>query len=122
MSYTSKDWRIAITNLLQKTSKGEVSWEVSELFAGDVWTDVDRSFQCTINDKIYVVSETRSKYYIDEDEFVWNGGYDFSVYKKSFDNEKLTSAPKELSILANLFDAAEKSYAFSSNVLGDLLD
>lgn len=121
MNYTANDWRLAVTNLVKKSSRGEVSWETSELFEGDTWTEVDRSFQCVVNDKTFVVSQTRKRHYIDEEEFFWVGGLDFSVFRDSFETVRLASAPEDLSILANLFDAAEKSFAFKSNVLGDLL-
>lgn len=74
MNYTANDWRLAVTNLLKKTSKGEVSWVKSELFKGDAWTCVDESFQCQVKDKYYVVSGTRTKYFLNEEDFVWSGG------------------------------------------------
>ncbi|ATG44806.1 hypothetical protein PhaeoP18_02884 [Phaeobacter piscinae] len=121
MNYTSSDWRLAVTNLLKKTSKGEVTWNTSDLFKGDAWTFVDRSFQCGIGDKTYVVSETRTKYFLDEEEFIWDGGFDFSVFEGLMEPQRLASAPKDLSIIKNLFKAAEDSFAFKSNALGDLL-
>lgn len=122
MSYTSQDWRVAITNLLKKTSNEEITWQLSELFKGDAWTEVDRSFECLIGDKYYVVSQTKRKHFIDEEEFFWEQGYNFSVFKHSFDVDLIASAPEELSIIRNLFDAAGKSYAFESDALGDLLN
>jgi len=122
MSYTSEDWRNAIANLIQRTSKKSVSWTTSELFKGDAWTEVDRSFECAVNDKLFVVSETRRKHYLDEDVFVWNGGYDFSVFTgDKYDVALLASAPNDLHIIGNLFGAAAANFAHNSNVLGDLL-
>lgn len=122
MSYSSEDWKKAISNLIKKSSRKEVTWQVSDLFQGDSWNDVVKSFQCVINDKIYVVSETRYRHYLDENEWVWNGGYDFSVFKKQFEPKQLASAPSTLHAIGSLFSIAESAYAFSSNALGDLLD
>jgi hypothetical protein len=122
MSYSSEDWKKAITTLIKKTSKKEVSWEQSELFKGDAWTEVDRSFQCEAKNKIYVVSETRSRHYLDEDVYVWQGGYDFSVYSADAYPIRLASAPNALHAIGSLFSIAEANYAYESDALGDLLD
>lgn len=68
MNYSVDSWRKAITKLIQMTSTGEVLWENYEGYDADVWTEVDRSFSCTLNDKMYVVSLLRSRNYIDEEE------------------------------------------------------
>lgn len=121
MSYTTTQWRQAIDNLLRKTSRKEVSWSLSELYKADVWSEVTRSLECTLGDKVYVVSELRRRHYVSEDEYYWGAVYDFSVFKNSYDHEKLASAPEDLSIISKLFDAAEGSFAFDSDALGGLL-
>lgn len=123
MSYSSKDWRDAITKLIKKTSEKEISWEHSNIFEADQMTEVDRSFKCTINDKTYVVSATRSRHYIDEDEFYWVDDCDFSIFmKERAQYILLASAPADLNIVGSLYSVAEKNFAYSVNALGDLLD
>lgn len=123
MSYTSDNWRAAITKLLKQTSRKEISWVFSDMKQIDAWTEVDRSFECEIKGKIYVVCQTRKKYFLDEDEWVWNGGFYFGVYVKNFDGYNLLgSAPDEMSIIGSLYTAAEASFAYSSGALKDLLD
>ena len=121
MSYTTDDWRMAITNLIKLTSSGEIRWGRSELFTGDAWTDVLRSFECKNRDKIYVVSSTKSQHWLDETEFVWSQGYDFSIYESGFDALSIGSAPPDLNIIRSLFDAAEQSFAFQRKALDGLL-
>lgn len=123
MSYSSDNWRKAITSLIKKTSKNEITWELSDLFKADSWTEVDRSYQCTIKDKTYVVSETRGRHYVDEDEFYWTNGNDFSIFgSENFNEVRLASAPSDLHVIGSLFSAAEANYIFNKNVLGDLLE
>lgn len=122
MSYTSEDWRKAITNLIKKTSKKEISWENTDIFKADVWTEVDSSFKCAIKDKVYVVSETRKKHYFDEDEFYWMSGYNFSIFSQDLDPVLLASAPDNLNIIENLYSSVKTNFAYSSNALGDLLE
>ncbi len=123
MSYSNQDWRTAITKLLKQTSKKDVNWEAGELKRIDAWTEVDRSFETTINGKTFVVSQTRSKYYHDEEDWSWAGGLHFGVYKKSFDGyELVAAAPEGLSVVSSLYSAAESSYAYASEALKDLLD
>ena len=121
MSYTSQDWRLAITNLIKLTSKGEIKWERSDLYRGDSWTEVLRSFQCKIGDKIYVVSSTRSKSWIDESEYVWSPGYDFTIYENNFEAQPIGSAPADLNIVRSLFDTVEQSFVFLRRALDGLL-
>ena len=122
MSYTLENWRTAITNLIKKTSKKEIAWELSELFQSDVWTEVDRSFKCTIKDKTYVVSTTRKRHYTDEEEYFWVNGFDFSIFiTEHLEYVRLASAPEGLNIIESLYSTAESSFAFSTNALGDLL-
>lgn len=121
MSYSNADWRMAITNLIKLTSKGEIKWDRSHLYTGDAWTDVQRSFESKINDKVYVVSSTKSKSWVDEDEFVWSQGYDFSVFDGGFDKLIIGSAPSDLNIIKSLFDVAEQSFAFERKALDGLL-
>ena len=123
MSYTSEDWRIAITNLIKKTSKKEISWEHTDMFKADVWTEVDRSFKCKVKDKTYVVSLVRKKTYFDETEYYWESGYDFSIFVKEYGEDiKLASAPSGLNIVDSLYSTVDTNYAFSRNALGDLLE
>lgn len=122
MSYTNQSWRMAITKLLEMTSKNEIKWEISDLYGGDAWTTVDGSFSASQADKVYVISKTRSRYYIDENEFVWQGGYNFSIFEnKGFHGyEHIATAPSMNSLNA-LYDAAEGNLAFNRNALGGLL-
>ncbi|MFC6639359.1 hypothetical protein GV827_11200 [Sulfitobacter sp. JBTF-M27] len=123
MSYSPDDWRKAITSLIKKTSKNEITWELSDLFKADAWTEVDRSYQCPIKDKKYVVSETRGRHYVDDDEFYWTNGNDFSIFSsENFEEVRLASAPSDMHVIGSLFSAAEANYIFNKNVLGDLLE
>ncbi len=121
MSYTAEQWRTAVTNLLKMTSKGELSWERSDLFQGDAWIEVTSSFEAVFKGKLYVISSTKSRHYIDEFEYYWVGGYDLSIFEVGFNNTLIASAPRDLSILRSLFEAAEKSFAFARKALDDLL-
>ncbi|MGR3601177.1 MAG: hypothetical protein ACU0FH_12265 [Heliomarina sp.] len=116
-----QDWRKAITNLMQKTSTGDLNWSFSQIFIADAGDIVERSFEAKLKEKVYVVSKVRTKYYIDEDEFVWNFYFDLSIFDDSFEPRRIASAPPELSILSNLFRVVEDSFAFKNDALGDLL-
>ncbi len=121
MSYSLDDWRVAITALLKQTSAAEISWSPSHLFEGDSWNFVDASFQVEFSGRIFVISATRSKHYLDEDQWAWSGGHDLSVFRLEGANYlKLISAP-DMSILSTLFDAAKNSFGYSQNALGGLL-
>lgn len=122
MSYTNEQWRSAITNLLKMTSMNQIRWETTNLESGDAWTTIDRSLKSEVDDKAYVVSQTRTKYYYDEDEYSWRGGFIFSVFEKTGYNEyeKIATAP-DISAIGNLFEAAENNMAFNRNALGGLL-
>lgn len=123
MSYTTENWRKAITKLLELTSKGTIHWEPSELYKGDSWSIVDSSFQAKLNDKTYVVSKTRSRHFLDETEFVWAGGFNLSVFEEhGFQGQVQIAIAPEISSAGALFDAAEANMAFNRNALGDLLD
>ena len=122
MSYSNTDWRAAITKLLQQTSKKQISWDASDMKQIDAWTEVDRSLETTINNKVYVVCQTRTKYFHNEEDWSWVGGFYFGVFIKNFDGyELLASAPEDLSATASLWSAAESSYAYESDALKDLL-
>src|SRR4051812_5692969 len=122
MSYTNDQWRSAITKLLSLTSKNEVRWTLTALFEGDAWTIVDRSLMAQIDDKAYVISQTRTKYFFDEEQYSWSGGFNFSIFIDTGFNgyEKIATAP-QLSSLSGLFEAAENNLAFNRNALGGLL-
>lgn len=122
MSYTNDQWRSAITKLLKMTSNNKIRWETTTLESGDAWTTVDRSFKSSIEDKIYVVSQIRTKYYHDEDTFSWQGGFSFSIYERiGFDEyEKIATAPS-MSAVASLFQAAESNMSFNRDALSGLL-
>lgn len=122
MSYTNDQWRLAVTNLLKKTSKNELRWELSQFNDVDAWTTVDRSLQASLDDKLYVVHQVRTKHYLDEDVFSWQGGFAFSIYEEVGPNqyEKIATAP-ELSSLVSLFEAAENNMAFNRDALDGLL-
>lgn len=122
MTYTNEAWRLAITKLLEMTSRNEIKWESSRLYEGDAWTSVDSSFQASQDNKAYVISKTRSRYYLDETEFVWQGGFNFSIFEDDgFKNfEHIATAPAINSLNA-LYDAAEGNSAFNRNALGGLL-
>ncbi|KYC34459.1 hypothetical protein WA1_51755 [Scytonema hofmannii PCC 7110] len=123
MSYTSEHWRKAVTKLLELTSNNSIKWEPSQLFVPDAWTIVDNSYMSTIKEKTYVVSETRKRHYLDEDEYVWHGYHVLSIYeKKGYQNYTKLAISPEMSSISSLFDAAQANYAFNSNALGGLLD
>jgi len=123
MGYSLKDWQKAILNLLEKTSKNEIKWEQSDVYKGDAWNIVDMSFMTSIKSKIYTISKTRSKNFIDEDEFVWNVGYNFSIFtgNKYSGYDLIASSPDSIS-LETLFEKAMANRAYSENALSDLLD
>jgi hypothetical protein len=122
MSYTSEQWRLAITRLLALTAKNELKWEPSSLYEGDAWTTVDSSFQAEHNGKAYVVSKTRRRHYVDESEFFWEGDFNLSIYQEqTFDGFQHIATAPSLSSLSDLYDAAEGNLAFNRNALGDLL-
>ncbi|WP_026481628.1 hypothetical protein [Ahrensia sp. 13_GOM-1096m] len=123
MSYTSEDWRVAITNMIKKTSKGEITWEATDMVKSDPWREIDRSFKCELKDKIYVVSMTKKKNYFEEDEYYWQAGNEFSIFvHREFDFELLASAPEDLNVVWQLYSIAESNFAYTKNALGDLLD
>lgn len=123
MTYTFDDWRAAITNLLKKTSKKEISWDLSDIFSSDVWNSVDRSYACKIGDKIYTVSSTRRKQFLDDEEYVWESGFDFSIYMRRYgENVKIASAPESLNVIESLFNSVESSFAYDQGALRDLLE
>jgi hypothetical protein len=123
MSYTTDNWRTAIINLVKKTSKKEITWQSSEMRHVDAWTEVDRSLECIIKDKVYVVAQTRSKYFLDEEMWVWQGGFHFGIYHSVLDGyELIGAAPDDLSVIASLYDAAASSVAYANDALKDLLD
>lgn len=121
MSYSITDWRKAITNLLKKTSKRELSWDQSDLSGADAWTQVDRAFQTEMAGKIYVVSQGRRRYYLDEEEWCWSAVYNFSIFTSGVEPSLIITAPDDLSLVDDLFEAAELSYAFANDALGGLL-
>lgn len=122
MSYTNDNWRLAITRLLEMTSRNEIKWEPSDLYHGDAWTTVDSSLSAKHDGKAYVISKTRSRYFLDENEFVWQGGFNFSIFAtRGFETyEQIATAPA-LNSLGALYDAAENNLAFNRNALGGLL-
>jgi hypothetical protein len=122
MSYSNEQWRIAIINLLKKTSSNAIQWEPSHLFEGDAWTVVDASLMTVFDGKAYVISQTRTKYYYDEDQYSWSGGFIFSIYEDvGFDSYRKIATAPQLSSLSALFEAAESNMAFNKNALDGLL-
>ena len=123
MSYSKEHWRKAITKLLELTSKNEIKWQPSELYQGDTWTTVDRSLMAVRNNKFYVVSQTRKKYFLDEAEYVWESDFNLSIFEKdgSQDLTRIASSPS-INSLPALFEAAEGNLAFNRNALDDLLE
>jgi hypothetical protein len=123
MSYTNDQWRSAITKLLTMTSKNEIRWQRSELYEGDAWTVVDSSLAAEVGDKAYVISQTRTKHFFDEEQYAWIGGFVFSIFVNTgfHGYQKIATAP-ELSSLNGLFEAAENNMAFNRKALDDLLD
>lgn len=124
MTYSEDDWRKAISKLIQLSKEGEVSWFIEEPFHLDAWTEVDRAFGCCIDDKKYVVSATRKRHYIDEEEFFWVNGASFCVYAKTGYSEVysfVAEAPRDMSIIDSLYTAAADNYAYKQNALGSLL-
>jgi hypothetical protein len=123
MTYSADDWRVAITTLLKKTSRKEIKWELSDIFRSDVWSIVDRSFASSIGEKTYTVSSTRRKQYIDEEEYVWEHGFDFSIYIKEYQEYiRIASAPDSLNVIETLFNAVDANFAYDQGALKDLLE
>lgn len=122
MSYTNEQWRSAITKLLTMTSKNDIKWGPSDLYQGDAWTVVDSSLAAEVGNKAYVISQTRTRYYIDEEQYTWTGNLIFSIYLNiGFDGyERIATAPA-LSSLNGLLEAAENNMAFNRKALDDLL-
>ena len=104
------------------TSANEIQWAQSDLYNGDAWTSVDRSLMAEIGDKAYVISQTRTKHYYDEEAFSWNGGFDFSIFENTGFRvyQKIATAP-QMTSLNGLFEAAENNMAFNKNALDGLL-
>lgn len=122
MTYSPEDWRSAITNLIKKTSNKEATWSLSDLYKPNVWTEVDRSYECSLGDKKYVVSATRKRYYLDEIEYAWESHFDFSIFASSHgEYYRMASAPDDLNVTGQLYQMAEESFAFSSSALSGLL-
>lgn len=122
MSYTNEQWRNAITKLLTMTSNNEIRWEPSDLYKGDSWILVDSSLMAELGDKAYVISQTRTKHFLDEEQYAWSGGFVFSIYVNSGFQvyQKIATSPV-LSSLSGLFEAAENNMAFNRKALDDLL-
>lgn len=123
MGYSISQWRKAIVKLLELTSENSISWETSNIYQGDAWTLVDDSMMATMNEKIYTISKTRSKHYLDEDQFVWSLEYNFSIFigNKYSGYHMIASAPDTVS-LETLYEKAQANRAFNQDALGDLLD
>lgn len=121
MIYTVDEWRKAITKLIQMTSNGEVTWKSYSDYEADVWTEVDRSYSCLLNDKRYVVAAVRSKYFLDEEEYFWANRTVFSIFSATIPPTFLGEAPKDLNVVESLYSVVEESFAYSQNALGDLL-
>ncbi|MER8565360.1 hypothetical protein NKH85_08675 [Mesorhizobium sp. M0924] len=122
MSYDNDDWIKAITKLIELTSKEEVSWNLTEEYEEDVWTEVDRAYVATLKDFRYVVKSTRKKDYVDESEWYWTSGFSFEIYKRGHDLGfvRIASAP-DLNIVSNLYSVVEDNFAYREGALKDLL-
>lgn len=122
MAYESEDWIKAITRLIELTSKEEISWEVTDDYEQDVWTEVDKAYRTEVKSTIYIVRSIRRKRYIDEDDWYWASDVDLEVYRMLDDKMvKIATAP-ELNVLHNLYSIAEGSFAYSQGALNALLD
>lgn len=123
MSYSTEDWRKAVTKLLKLTSQNELHWESTDIYESDGWSIVEQSFMAKHKDKAYVISILKKRHYLDEYEYILVPDYKLSIYLvKPFDEyERIATAP-ELSSLSSLFEAAENNMAFNVKALGDLLE
>ena len=122
MSYTNSEWRMAVEKLIEMTAKNSIKWEISNLFDGDAWTSVDNSFSAEKDRKIYVISRTRNKYFLDEENYAWEGGYNFSIYESSLYNDyQLIGTSPSMTSLSSLYDAAEKNLAYNRGALRGLI-
>lgn len=123
MSYSTEDWRKAVTKLLKLTSQNELQWESTDIYESDGWSIVDQSFMAKLKGKAYVISALKKRHYLDEYEYILVPDYKLSIYLvKPFDeHERIATAP-DLSSLSSLFEAAENNMAFNVKALDDLLE
>lgn len=123
MSYTEGHWFKAITKLIEKTSKQELSWDIFEEYDEDPWTTVDRAYITSVEGNYQVVKSSRYKHYFDEDDWTWSAKFEFEVYIRDSSSKyvKIASAP-DLSATAALFSVVESNFAFTQNALKGLLD
>ena len=120
--YSSSDWRKATTKLLELTADGIVAWEPSSLFTTEDHRHVLSSYQTQLSDAIFVISEVQYQQYIDETEWYWQIDFDLSVFETTDSGyRKIATAPRVVTV-ESIFNAAENSYAYSKNILGDLLE
>jgi len=120
--YSSAEWRLALSKILELTSKGVISWKMVDPIAEDVWAETDRTYIAEYKGSIYGVSAIRRKHYLDEDDWVWSSDYVLNFYER--DDEKklvrIASAP-EVNSIQNIYQLAHDSFASKKNILGNLL-
>ena len=121
MLYSTRDWQTAISKLIQKTVNGELKWRNSDINNARPNAAIEKSLQAEQKGKIYVVSQSKYKYYYDEDNFSWEISYNFSVYQNNLSNLSQIAQAPSMNLIDSLFDIAQNSYAYSNNALSDLL-
>ncbi|MCX2562860.1 hypothetical protein [Acetobacter thailandicus] len=121
MLYSTRDWQTAISKLIQMTVNGELKWRNSDINNASPDEVIENALQAEQKEKIYVVSQSKYKYYYDEDNFSWKRAYNLSVYQNNFsDLSQIAQAPS-MNLIESLFDIAQNSCAYSNNALSDLL-
>lgn len=121
MLYSTRDWQTAISKLIQMTVNGELKWRNTDINNASPDEAIENALQAEQKGKIYVVSQSKYKYYYNEDNFSWKRSYNFSVYQNIFsDLSQIAQAPP-MNLIESLFDIAQNSCAYSNNALSDLL-
>lgn len=124
--YTSKDWIKAISKLIEITSMAKITWTTTTNFADVPNEKVDKAYQSTISDKVYVVKKIRCKEYYDAEpeDFNWAGPYfTLEIYKNSFNRigDIMATAPANSNLIGDLYHKIDSSVVYQSGVLDDLL-
>lgn len=125
MSYTNKDWLNAITRLIEKTSKGEYKWRLTDKFREDPYEETDSAYELWIKLNRYVVRCVKIREYFSEEpnDYMWSGGFHrLEIYHDDEQGRpvKVAVAP-QLDAVRDLFLKVQASYAFNQGILDDLL-
>lgn len=119
--YNDRDWTKAIANLIRLTVEKKLIWE--HVPSQNSARHSERLFTATKGDKTYAVSTFNIQVWEDVDEWHWETGYSFEIWKYTPVNPmqyKIATSPN-LSSIANLFRTVENQVAVNEDALGFLL-